>query len=221
MFSNTYIFIIFRHPSPILLIMKVLKIIGITVLSIMVVVLISVAVMSPRAHLERSIVIKAQPAAVYEELITFKNINTWSPWSKLDPNMKTSYEGAESGIGSKMSWVSEDPNVGSGSQWIMEAEENKRVKSGLSFGDMEGRFNAEFILEPTTEGTKVTWTYDGDVSNTPAMNAAMGKVFNLFTDSMLGPQYEKGLESLKQKVESKPQPQEEAAFTTPTQPQRP
>jgi hypothetical protein len=199
--------------------MKALKITGIVVLSIIAITVIALAAMSPRSHMERSVVINAQPAAVYEELISFKNINTWSPWFKLDPNMKLTYEGPEAGVGAKMTWDSQDPNVGKGAQWIMEAEENRRVKSGMNFGAMEGNFVAEFILEPTPEGTKVTWTYDGDVSNTPTMNAAFGKFFGAFTDSMLGPSYEQGLDALKRKVESKPQPEpQQEAPAEPTQP---
>jgi hypothetical protein len=198
--------------------MKALKITGIVVLSIMVITVVSLAVMSPKSHLERSIVIQAQPASVYEELVSFKNFNSWSPWFKIDPNMKHSFEGPEFGVGAKMSWDSENPNVGKGTQWIIEAEENRRVKSGMNFGGMDGNFIAEFILEPALEGTKVTWTYDGDVSNTPMLNAAMGKFFGAFMDSMLGPSLEQGLGALKQKVENKPQPAQEIMATQPTQP---
>jgi hypothetical protein len=199
--------------------MKALKITGIVVLSIIAIAIVSLAVMSPKSHMERSVVINAQPAAIYEELISFKNINTWSPWMKLDPSMKHSYEGPEAGVGARMNWDSEDPNVGKGSQWILEAEENKRVKSGMNFGGMDGNFVAEFTLEPAPEGTKVTWTYDGDVSNTPTMNAAFGKFFGAFTDSMLGPSYEEGLNNLKQRVENKPQPEpQQETAVAPTQP---
>jgi carbon monoxide dehydrogenase subunit G len=184
--------------------MKALKIVGIVILAIVAIAVVCVSVMSPRSHMERSIVINAQPAAVYEELTSFKNFNTWSPWATIDPTAKYTFEGPESGVGAKMSWVSDDKNLGEGSQWIIETEQNRRVKTGMKFGGVEGSFTAEFILEPTEGGTKVTWTYDGDVSNTSAMNAAMGKFFGAFTDSVLGPQYEQGLTALKRRVESKP-----------------
>lgn len=198
--------------------MKALKITGIVILSIVVIMVVTVAVMSPKSHLERSIVINAQPASVYEELISFKEFNRWSPWYKIDPKMKQAFEGPEAGVGAKMSWDSENPEVGKGAQWIIEAEENKRVKSGMNFDGMEGNFIAEFILEPTGDGTKVTWTYDGDVSNTSTANAAMGKFFGAFMDSMLGPSLEQGLDGLKRRVENKPQPTQEIVATQPTQP---
>lgn len=185
--------------------MKVIKIVGIVVLAIVAIAVVSVSVMSPRSHMERSTIIQAQPAAVYEELISFQNFNTWSPWSTIDPEAKYTFEGPPSGVGAKMSWESDNENLGDGSQWIIEAQENRRVKTGMQFAGIEGNFTAEFVLEPAEgSSTKVTWTYDGDVSNTGAMNAAMGKFFGAFTDSMLGPQFEQGLVALKRRVESKP-----------------
>ena len=103
-----------------------------------------------------------------------------------------------------MSWVSENPNVGAGSQWIVEAVENKMVKNGMAFGDMKGDYFATLELEEVPEGTKVTWHYDGDVKGTGIVNSALGKAFGLFIDRALGPFYEDGLTSLKQVVESQP-----------------
>ena len=187
--------------------MKALKIIGIVVLAIVLITVVSVSVMSPKSHIKRSIVIKAEPADIYEELASLKNFNTWAPWSAIDPAIKVSFEGPESGVGAKMNWVSENKNVGEGSQWITEAEENRKVKTAMKIRDFEGDFTSEFILEPVENGTKVTWAYYGDVSGTGPMNAAMGKFFGAFTDSMLGPQYEQGLNALKRRVETKPEPE--------------
>lgn len=184
--------------------MKAIKIIGMGIGAIIAVALIGVAFMSPKSHMERSIVINASPASVFQQLNNYKNFNTWSPWAAMDPSTKYTFEGPESGPGAKMSWVSTNDNVGVGSQWIIEQEENRRVKSGMQFGGMDGTYFAEFILEPVEGVTKVTWTYDGDVSGTGVMNASFGKLFGLMTDAMLGPQYEGGLASLKKVVESMP-----------------
>lgn len=184
--------------------MKAIKIIGIGLGAIIAIALIGVAFMSPKSHMERSIVINASPALVFQQLTNYKNFNTWSPWAAMDPSAKYTFEGPEAGPGTKMSWVGDESKVGSGSQWIIEQEENRRVKSGMQFGGMEGTYFAEFILEPVEGGTQVTWTYDGDVSGTGMMNASFGKLFGLMTDAMLGPQYEDGLKRLKEMVESMP-----------------
>ena len=193
--------------------MKALKIIGIIVGSLIVLIVVSLAFMSPQGHLERSVVINAEPAAIYQQVNNYKNFNSWSPWAALDPNTKYVYEGPDAGSGAKMSWVSENKNVGTGSQWIIESEENKRVKGGMNFGDFEGNYTYEVALEPTEGGTKVTWHYDSDVSKASMSGAAAGKFFGLFMDGMLGPSYEQGLANLKKLAESLPEPKTPADTT--------
>jgi Polyketide cyclase / dehydrase and lipid transport len=183
--------------------MKILKIIGIALLSLLLIAVIAVSIMSPSAHMERSIVVNAPPAAVFQQLASFENFNKWSPWTKMDPEAKQIVEGPAVGVGAKMSW--DGPETGKGSQWTVEYEENKRVKNAMAFEGMEGEVFAEFVLEEVPEGTKVIWSYSSDVSKTGFGNASMTKLFNTFAlEGMLGKQYEEGLASLKQIVESTP-----------------
>lgn len=186
--------------------MKILKIIGIVILSLLLIAVIAVSVMSPSAHMERSIVVNAPPAAVFQQLASFENFNKWSPWTKMDPKGKQVVEGPAVGVGARMTW--DGPEMGKGSQWTVEYEENKRVKNAMAFDGMEGQIFAAFVLEEVPEGTKVTWSYDSDVSKTGFGNASMVKFFNAFVlESMLGKQYEEGLASLKQIAESTPAPE--------------
>jgi hypothetical protein len=185
--------------------MKILKIIGIAILSLIVVALVAVSVMSPVSHMERSIVVNAPPAAVFQQLASFEKFNKWSPWAIMDPEAKQTIEGPVSGVGAKMSW--DGPETGKGSQWTVEYEENKRIKNAMAFEGMEGATFASFLLEEVPEGTKVTWTYDNDVKETGYGNASMVKLFNAFMlEGMLGKQYEEGLAAMKQIVESEPAP---------------
>jgi hypothetical protein len=187
--------------------MKVLKYIGLGLAVLVVVAIVVIAVQSPTSHLERSIVVNASPASVFEEVNNFHNFNKFSPWYKLDPNAKYQFEGPESGVGAKMSWVGDPNKVGEGWQEIVESVENERVKTRMGFKGIEGEYYASFTLEPVYDGTKITWTYDGDVSNTGMMNAAMGKMMGMFLDSMIGPSYDEGLQGLKDVVENKPEPE--------------
>jgi carbon monoxide dehydrogenase subunit G len=187
--------------------MKVLKYIGLGLSALIVIALVIIAIQSPQSHLERSIVVSASPASVFEEVNNFHNFNKFSPWFKLDPNAKYEFEGPESGVGAKMSWVGDPNKVGEGWQEIVESVEDQRVKTKMGFAGIEGDYYASFVLEPVDEGTKVTWTYDGDVSNTGMMNAAIGKMMGMFLDSMIGTTYEEGLVSLKEVVENKPEPE--------------
>lgn len=182
--------------------MKALKIIGIVVLSLVVVAVICVSLISPKSHMERSIVVNGTPDDVLAEFANFRKFNAWSPWSQMDPAAKYTFEGPEMGVGAKMSW--EGTESGVGSQETVEYEPGKRVKNLMRFDMMEGAMYSEIIVEAVPEGTKVTWTYDQDVSGTGAMNAAVGKLFGLGMDSMMGPQYEDGLNAMKKIVESRP-----------------
>ena len=142
--------------------MKALKIIGIVIVALVVLIGVIGMSISDKASLERSIVIDAPIAKVYNEANTFNNRFEWSPWTKIDPNMTTEFSGPEYGVGAKYDWNSEDPNVGIGSQEILESREPDYVKTEMVFA-IPGKFYAEFILTPEGEGTHVTWTYKGRV----------------------------------------------------------
>lgn len=152
----------------------------------------------PTAHVERSIAIEAPPAMVFTVLNGFRQFDRWSPWADLDPNAVTTYDGPESGVGAKMAWAG-NAEVGSGSQEILESTPYSRIKLRLGFGGFSGDFRSTYTLTPEGKGTKVTWGFDADYGNN-----VLGRYFGLLSDSMLGPDYEKGLGRLKQFLEGIP-----------------
>lgn len=181
--------------------MKILKLIGVALGALIALFLIVTAFLSPKSHMERAIVTEASPADVFQVINSYKNFNRWSPWAQLDPNTKYIFEGPESGVGAKMSWKSDDKNVGNGAQWILESDENKRIKTQMQFGEMSGTYTSEIVLTPTEGGTEITWTYDGDVTGS-GIASPIYKVMSMFMDKFLGPMYEEGLVSLKAVAES-------------------
>ncbi len=192
--------------------MKALKIIGIAIGGLLVLIIViglAAVLMQPaQGHVEKSIVINAPASSVFPEVSDFKKFNVWSPWAKMDPEAKQTFEGAASSVGHKMAW--DGPKTGAGSQWIEEIRENEYVKNGMKFGSSQTTFYNEFILTPEGEGTKVTWTYDG------ANEGLVGKAMWLVMGRMMNSQYEQGLNDLKQIVESNlaPQPEIEALDST-------
>jgi hypothetical protein len=118
------------------------------------------------------------------------------PWTKMDPEAKQIFEVSQAGINAKMSWDGEQ--TGKGSQLITESIENEKIKIALTFDGEEGTAWADFILTPEKEGTKVTWTYDGD--NVGLKGKARWIIGGYFTRTA----YESGLRDLKQLVESAP-----------------
>jgi uncharacterized protein YndB with AHSA1/START domain len=148
------------------------------------------------AHVERSMTTTASPATVYGLVDGFKRFNEWSPWASLDPATKYTYSGPETGVGARMEWTSANPDVGNGSQEVIDVEPGQRVTNKLDFG-MDNPTTATISLVPEGTGTRVTWTLDTDVSG-----SLIGRYFGLALDRMVGPDYEKGLAQLKAVAES-------------------
>ncbi|HSN70533.1 MAG TPA: SRPBCC family protein, partial [Steroidobacteraceae bacterium] len=86
------------------------------------------------AHVERSILIDAPPAAIYDVVSNLRRFNEWSPWYERDPDARYEYTGPERGVGAKMSWTSAQADVGSGSQEIIAADPDRAVTTRLDFG---------------------------------------------------------------------------------------
>jgi uncharacterized protein YndB with AHSA1/START domain len=173
--------------------MKTLKIISMVVLAIIVIQAIVIAMQPEKAHIEKSIVINAPADSIFPEVSNYRNFSTWSPWTKMDPEVKQSFDETQASVGSTMSW--DGPKTGKGLMKVEEIEENKRVKSSMTFGGYNGKFYSEFILTPEENGTRVTWTYEGH-------NAGLtGKAMWVVIGSMLSSQYDQGLKDLKDLVE--------------------
>jgi uncharacterized protein YndB with AHSA1/START domain len=151
-------------------------------------------VLPGEAVVQRSININAPPEKVYAVVGNMKRFNEWSPWADLDPTTKYTFEGPESGVGQKMSWASNNPNVGVGSQTIVEAVENSSTVTELDFGDM-GKARASINLAAVSGGTAVTWGFKS------TLKSASERWLGLMFDRWIGADYAKGLERLKALVE--------------------
>jgi hypothetical protein len=147
-----------------------------------------------QAHVERSIVIDAPQAELFAALNGFKRFNEFSPWAALDPDTQYSYEGPESGVGAKMSWISADDDVRSGTNEIVESASPDIIRTRLDFGGQLAQ--ATFKFEPADGGTRVTWSFDSDLGTNPIM-----RFVGLMFDRWIGADYEKGLARLKEVME--------------------
>jgi len=146
----------------------------------------------------RSITIAAPPATVFPHVNELKKWEPWSPWMKLDPNAKSTFEGPAAGQGAAMSWAGNN-QVGEGKMTITESKPNERVQFHLEFyKPMAGTSEAEFTFKPESNQTVVTWSMNGK-------NNFIGKAMCMFMnmDKMVGGQFEKGLADLKARAEKK------------------
>jgi hypothetical protein len=139
----------------------------------------------------RSAVVDAPPEEVFSHINELRNWEAWSPWAKLDPAARNSYEGPAAGAGAAFEW-SGDKKVGAGRMTIIDSRPFESVDIKL---DMRKPFAASndvsFRLAPEGERTRVTWTMSGP--NT-LLSKAMGLVVNC--DKICGDQFEAGLANL-------------------------
>lgn len=138
----------------------------------------------------RSIEIKAPPEKVFAIVGTLKRFNEWSPWADIDPNAKYTFEGPETGVGQKMSWQSDNPEVGKGSQTIVEITDGSRVVSDIDFEGM-GDARAWIDVGASEGGSHVKWEFSAKSSG------VLERWLSLMYDKWIGADYEKGLGRLK------------------------
>lgn len=164
----------------------------IAIAAVVVVLLIIIATRSPTYRVARSTTIAAPPRVVYAQIVDFHRWDAWSPWAKLDPNMKATYAGPPSGPGAAYSWVG-DNKVGEGKMLITGAQPDKEINIKLDFiKPFEATSLTGFSLEPVSGSTKVTWTMTGE--NNFVMKA-MSMAHDM--DVEMGKEFETGLLSLK------------------------
>jgi hypothetical protein len=147
-------------------------------------------------RVERSTTIAAQPEKIAALIDDFHQWNAWSPWAQLDPNMKTTYSGPTSGVGSIYEWEG-NSTVGKGRMEILAVEPTKTTIKIDFLKPFEGRNTTDFVLEPQGTATRVNWIMNGPIRFFP------GKVMSVFTtmDKVIGPDFDKGLTNLKSAAE--------------------
>jgi Polyketide cyclase / dehydrase and lipid transport len=136
--------------------------------------------------------ISAPASAIFPHVNTLQNWNAWSPWAKLDPKAKNSFEGPTEGVGAKMSWAGNN-KVGVGSMTITESRPSDFIQFKLEFlKPMKATNIAEFTFKPDGDQTIVTWSMSGTNN---FMAKVMGLIMNC--DKICGGMFEQGLASLK------------------------
>jgi hypothetical protein len=176
---------------------SVLKKVLIGLVLVIAVFVVVVAMQPAEFRITRSATINAPPEVVFAQVNDFHKWDAWSPWAKLDPAMKTTFEGPSSGTGAKYSWVG-NKEVGEGRMTILESKPSEWVRINLEFiKPFEASSTTEFAFKPQADQTAVTWTMSGK-------HSFMEKAFCLFMnmDKMVGGDFEKGLAQMKAVAEN-------------------
>ncbi|WP_434724555.1 SRPBCC family protein [Mesorhizobium sp. RIZ17] len=144
----------------------------------------------------RSISIKAPAETIFPLIDDFRRWPEWSPFEKLDPGMKRTLSGAESGKGAAYAWEG-NSKAGKGRMEITNSVPSSLVALKLDF---EKPFRAnntvDFSLSPSGEGTTVIWAMRGA---RPFVAKLMGLFMNF--DTLIGKDFEAGLSNLRRLAE--------------------
>jgi hypothetical protein len=170
---------------------------------VIVVFLVIVALQPADFKIERTATMRAPAPAAFAQVNDFQNWQAWSPWEKVDPALKRSYDGPKAGNGAIYAWQG-NKDVGEGRMTITESRPGERVRIKLEFFKPFAAVNdTVFTFKPSaggaSEGTAVTWTMSG-------RNTFVSKAMCLFIDMdrMVGGMFEQGLAQMKTVVERRP-----------------
>ena len=167
------------------------------IIAIVIIAFLVIASMRPSTFsLQRSINVNATPEKIFPHLNDFKNWGAWSPWEKMDPELKRSFSGSESGKGAYYSWIG-NKKVGEGNMEITRSVPSSNIELNLNFLKPFKASNVtEFKITPNGNMTNVNWEMRGP------LNLFM-KIMHMFMnmDKMVGKDFEAGLANLKSIVE--------------------
>jgi hypothetical protein len=168
----------------------------VAVLALLLVATLVVAATKPNSfRVQRSAAIEAPPEKLQAIVEDFQTWGKWSPYEKVDPDMKRTFSGPTAGKGAVYEWDG-DGNIGAGRMEILQSTpEGIEIQFEMS-RPMECHNVIRFDLEPVGDATNVTWIMEGP-------NSYMGKIMQTFfsMETMVGTQQEKGLADLKSLAE--------------------
>lgn len=177
--------------------MRILKIVGLTLLSLLAILLIAGIFVSKEIQLSREITINQPSEVVYDYLRYLKNQDNWSVWSLMDPNQKLTYTGTDGTVGFISAWDGE--KTGKGQQEIINLVPSERIETKLKFIEpFPSESDAVLTvtaLDPQTSA--VSW---GFYTKSPYPFNVLMLFFNI--EEGVGKDYEQGLQNLKTLLEN-------------------
>lgn len=154
-------------------------------------VLIYAATRPDTLRVERSLLIQAPAETILAHVNDFHRWRDWSPYEKLEPDLRREIGGAASGVGATYAWQGQG-KAGAGRMEITDARAD-RTTIRLDFSKpLVSRNIAEFAALAQADGTRLTWSMQGPAAY---MTKLMGVFFDM--DRMIGRDFETGLAALK------------------------
>ena len=168
-------------------------IIALVSLLVLILVFVGIVALQPTDfRITRSATFNAPRAVVFSQVDDFHNWQAWSPWAKLDPAAKNTFEGPASGKGASFKWSGND-EIGEGKMTVLESRPSELISIKLEFiRPFEDTSTTDFTFVGADDETVVTWSMTGKHN---FISKAMCLFMNM--DKMVGDDFEKGLGQMK------------------------
>jgi uncharacterized protein YndB with AHSA1/START domain len=169
-----------------------LKILGVLVVVVVGTVLVLASFQPDTFRVQRSTTVNAPPGKVFPLVDDLRKWTAWSPFEKLDPDLKRSFGARTVGKGASYEWDG-NGKAGAGRMEIVESTPSSAIDIALHFRKpLENDAKATFRFSPQGDGTLVTWTMESP-------SPFIAKIMHVFFDAetMVGDDFARGLADLK------------------------
>lgn len=176
--------------------MKTIKYVLLLLLILVIGLSIYIAVQPNSFEVTRTKTINAPQSVVYNNVIDFKNWESWNSWIEEKPQTIITLPEKTEGIGGSYSWEDDD---GIGSMITTDAEPMTSITQEMQFGEFP-KSDVNWKFEPNDDGsTEVTWTISG--KDLP-FGFKMVSAFMGGMEKQIGPHFERGLTLLDSVVQA-------------------
>ena len=153
------------------------------------------AILPSHFNVEREIIINSPREDAFSYLVNLESWQEWSPWLAQEPTAEHSFHGTPGVVGSYTQWNGEV--IGAGKQTLTTIEEPKYLEMKLEFTKPnQSEATGYMKFSDTAEGVQIIWGIKGELSY------PVERVMGPFMDSMIGKEFETGLNSLKGRLEA-------------------
>ena len=164
-------------------------------LAIVVALFLLVALVLPsHRHLEKQVETNRKLTIVYDTLNSLRRFKDWNPLVLRDPKMQLQFSGPASGVGARLDYSSDKPQLGQGS-WEITATEPRASVTYALVNPQRGHDKVmKFGLQPSGRGgrnVEITQSYDVDYGWD-----LLGRYAGLYVSRHVGDDMELGLQRL-------------------------
>jgi hypothetical protein len=164
-------------------------------LAIVVALFLLVALVLPsHRHLEKQVETNRKLTIVYDTVNSLRRFPDWNPLVLRDPKMQLQFSGPASGVGARMDYASDKPQLGQGSWEITATQPRSSVTYAIVNPQRGHDKTTTFSLKPTGRGgrnVEITQSYDVDYGWD-----LLGRYAGLYVSRHVGDDMQLGLERL-------------------------